>query len=482
MRTLNQNMKVFGSTRVVLKHTSLPVDVINFRGINSLAVIPRAPSSQGKIDNDLISLPDLEINSLLSQSQTGTLNQQQIEDAINMVDSSLNQISLEARGIKRSQGDLSSPYLSDNDHLNKKVLKEMSQDNEESINTPSGSNTEDWVNKTSDVAQIPEESKIPDNYLSEPATIWGGLHDHFSKLNLRCAEAKAEANALVDEINMSRELLEQYMDNVTVRVREIIPSEFSENINYDSTYESDSENGNAIPDNNPMGLYLPTDSSDNTESSNDDASVSGNSNEDNSLSSNLNEDNSLSSNLNEDNSVSSNLNEDNSLSGNSNDANSVSGNSNDASLVSGNYISSPINPELADNPELTIHNSSASDDDVLSVNVSTDVSDPHTGVGLEPLNNGLKFNEVTYSGMLRQDQHIHSNYMIKMRGIDDMEYRATYDYLIDTLNYLDHLIMKYKLVHYLEDVLIRWNPAIEIHGRVLKSEINNILDLVSVFN
>ncbi len=477
MRTLNQNMKVFGSTRVVLKHTSLPVDVINIRGINSLAVIPRAPSSQGKIDNDLISLPDLETNSLLSQSQ--------IEDAINIVDSSLDLISLEARGTKRSQGDLSSPYLNDNGHLNKKVLKEMSQDNDKSINTPSGLNTEDWVNKTSDVAQIPEESKIPDNYLSEPATTWGGFHDHFLKLNLRCAEAKAEANALVDEINMSRELLEQYMENVTIRVRERIPSEFSEDIVYDSTYESDSEDGNAIPEDNPMGLYLPTDSSDNTESSNDDNSVLGNSNEDNSISGNSNEDNL----------VPGNSNDANLISGNSNDASSISSNSNDASSVPGNSISSPINPELpdnsislpinpelADNPELTVHHSSASDDDVLSVNISTDVSDPHVGVGLEPLNNGLMFNEVTYSGMLRQDQHIHSNYMIKMRGIDDMEYRATYDYLIDTLNYLDHLIMKYKLVHYLEDILIRWNPAIEIHGRVLKSEIHNILDLVSVFN
>jgi hypothetical protein len=143
MRTLNQNMKVFGSTRVVLKHICLPVYVINIRGINSLAVIPRAPSSQGKINNDLISLPDLGTNSLLSQSQTGTLSQQQIEDAINMVDSNLNQISLETRGTKRSQGDLSSPYLSDNDHLNKKVLKEMFQDSEVSLNTSSGPNTED---------------------------------------------------------------------------------------------------------------------------------------------------------------------------------------------------------------------------------------------------------------------------------------------------------------------------------------------------
>jgi len=33
--------------------------------------------------------------------------------------------------------------------------------------------------------------------------------------------------------------------------------------------------------------------------------------------------------------------------------------------------------------------------------------------------------------------------------------------IVDTLNYLDHLIMKYKLVHYLEDILIRWNPAMK---------------------
>jgi hypothetical protein len=105
------------------------------RGINSLAGIPRTPSSQGKIGNDIITLPDLEINSLISQSQSVTITQQELQEAINIVESNLNQISLEAKGIKRSQDDLASPYLNDNEHLNKKVLNEKYPDNEEFINT-----------------------------------------------------------------------------------------------------------------------------------------------------------------------------------------------------------------------------------------------------------------------------------------------------------------------------------------------------------
>lgn len=47
------------------------------------------------------------------------------------------------------------------------------------------------------------------------------------------------------------------------------------------------------------------------------------------------------------------------------------------------------NPELADNPELTVHHSAASDDDVLSVSISTDSGVPERGVGLEPLNSHM---------------------------------------------------------------------------------------------
>ena len=459
-----QNMKVFGNTRVFLKRLSLPVKEINLRGINSLAVIPRTSSSQGKINNDQNSISGLQTDSTLSQEQT--------EAVLNVVDTNLNRFTIGSRGTKRPQVDELSPDLSDSGHLDKKVLKQMSQNNEESINIPSGSNIEDWVNKISNIAEIPEESKIPENSLYESIARVDNFHERYLELISKYTDIKTVANKLVDEINMSHELLEMYMDDVRVRVREVIPSSFSEDIDYDSTFESDSENGNAIPDNTNIGLYLPTDSEDNSELSNDA----------NSVSKYLKDANFASENSNDANSVSENLNDVNSVSENTNNASLVSGNTNNASLVPGNTIDSPINPELADNPELTVYNKPASDDDVLSINNSTDVSDPYTGVGLEPLDSGLKLNESTYSGMLRQDQHIHSNYLINLRGDDTMEYRATYEYLIDTLNHLDDLIFKYNLVHYLENLLIWWNPNIDIYSDVLKSEICDILDLISMFN
>jgi hypothetical protein len=130
-----QNMKVFGNTRVFLKRLSLPVKEINLRGINSLAVIPRTSSSQGKINNDQNSISGLQTDSTLSQEQT--------EAVLNVVDTNLNRFTIGSRGTKRPQVDELSPDLSDSGHLDKKVLKQMSQNNEESINIPSGSNIED---------------------------------------------------------------------------------------------------------------------------------------------------------------------------------------------------------------------------------------------------------------------------------------------------------------------------------------------------
>jgi len=81
---------------------------VNLRTLNSLAVTPRSSSSQEKMEDDLrITLPESGTDeSLINQVSTDAPTLQQMQDAINMVESNLNQITLEARGIKRSQNDL----------------------------------------------------------------------------------------------------------------------------------------------------------------------------------------------------------------------------------------------------------------------------------------------------------------------------------------------------------------------------------------
>jgi hypothetical protein len=110
------------------------IGLFNIRGrhINSLAVVPSSPSTQARII-DPISVSDLQTNSLLSQAQTnGSLTpQQQTEVVLNMVDNDLSRVTIGSRGVKRS---IESSDLSVSGHLDKKVLKQIPQDNEESIN------------------------------------------------------------------------------------------------------------------------------------------------------------------------------------------------------------------------------------------------------------------------------------------------------------------------------------------------------------
>jgi hypothetical protein len=447
------------------------IGLFNIRGrhINSLAVVPSSPSTQARII-DPISVSDLQTNSLLSQAQTnGSLTpQQQTEVVLNMVDNDLSRVTIGSRGVKRS---IESSDLSVSGHLDKKVLKQIPQDNEESINILYES-TQNWVNKTFDIAQVSEESKIPDNYSSEPVARADDLNVRITDLNVNYQNIKAEAYELIDEMNTTSELLKMYMDDIFLRVRERNPSSFSDGIDYDSTFDSDSEMGINIPD-NKLGVNLPTDSENQSELSRLGDLILNNAYVPKLVRGNSNDASSVSNNSNDTSLVPDNL----------NDTNLVPNNLNDTNLVPGNTITSPINPELADNPELTVHYETRSNDDVLSINISTDISDPHLGVGLEPLNSGLQLKQVTYSGMLREDNVRLENFVINMRGEDTMEYRIAYDYLIDTINHLENLISKYQILRYFEEIVFRWNPElIDMENHIIFSEIHNILDLVSQFN
>ena len=134
------------------------------------------------------------------------------------------------------------------------------------------------------------------------------------------------------------------------------------------------------------------------------------------------------------------------------------------------------NPELADNPELTVHHSAASDDDVLSVSISTDSGVPERGVGLEPLNSGLKIHEATYSGLHREDAHEHGNYLINFRGNDDIEYRLLYQHLTDALDHLTTLIKNYDIVLECELILQR----LRIDHQALGIDLD--LDSITIFD
>jgi hypothetical protein len=80
---------------------------------------------------------------------------------------------------------------------------------------------------------------------------------------------------------------------------------------------------------------------------------------------------------------------------------------------------------------------------ILSDNSSI-VEEPTQDVGMEPLDNSPLSSYIIYSDQIRSDHIIHNNYFIHMRGIDNVDYRIAYEYIVECLDYLDRLIVKHQ--------------------------------------
>ncbi|RKF79734.1 hypothetical protein GcM3_052014 [Golovinomyces cichoracearum] len=281
-----------------------------------------------------------------------------------------------------------------------------------------------------------------------------------------------------------------YKNNYLVRVRERIPSALSRDIDYDSTFDSDSDNGNTLPDLGreinsgmlePQLPSLSQDGSSDTDSSHADSlEFSENDYSDNGSTisdSDSNNEQTISEFYNrldqENDTQPANPQPENDTPLPSNPHINIESN---IQPVEGNVFMHLDNPELADNPELTVHHSAASDDDVLSVSISTDSGVPERGVGLEPLNSGLKIHEATYSGLYREDAHEHGNYLINFRGNDDIEYRLLYQHLTDALDHLTTLIKNYDIVLECELILQR----LRIDHQALGIDLD--LDSITIFD
>jgi hypothetical protein len=69
---------------------------------------------------------------------------------------------------------------------------------------------------------------------------------------------------------------------------------------------------------------------------------------------------------------------------------------------------------------------------------------------MEPLDNGVPFNKVIYSGQMRSDNIIYNNYSIHMSGNDNIDYRMAYEYLTECLDGLNKLIIEHQALIALE--------------------------------
>ena len=107
---------------------------------------------------------------------------------------------------------------------------------------------------------------------------------------------------------------------------------------------------------------------------------------------------------------------------------------------------------------------------------------PGQDVGMEPLDSGIALTDVMYSNNPRSEHIIHNNYSIDMDGIDNMEFRMTYEYLIECLDHLDELIDRHQEMEALERVILPLNSALGIESSPVEVEISAFLEIFSHFN
>jgi len=99
---------------------------------------------------------------------------------------------------------------------------------------------------------------------------------------------------------------------------------------------------------------------------------------------------------------------------------------------------------------------------------------------MEPLDNGVLINQVTYSDQIRADDIIYNNYIIHMRGIDNIDYRMVYCDIVECLDNLDLLIAEYQALEATERAILPlvdglFNTAHE----VVREQISSILEVLS---
>jgi uncharacterized protein YjaG (DUF416 family) len=117
---------------------------------------------------------------------------------------------------------------------------------------------------------------------------------------------------------------------------------------------------------------------------------------------------------------------------------------------------------------------------ILSDN-SSSVDESTQNIGMEALDNGIPSSHVIYSEQMRSDHIIHNNYSIHMSGIDDVDYRMAYEYLIEYLDTIDRLIVQHQTLSKLENIILPLNNELEVQASIIESEIISLFEVLNQF-
>lgn len=249
------------------------------------------------------------------------------------------------------------------------------------------------------------------------------------------AEVKDEAFRLIDEIQSTITLLDEYMANIKTRIVEVEESIYARHIDINDL-ESDADMPRLMSDESL--------SSESSHSHSNDWEINSEQDPDNNPDLNILDLEDIDEAI-----VEANFNEDTNF-----DQNNIT--------LDNNYL---VNDGRIFNP-LPSDNSS-----VVDINV-----------GMEPLDNGVPFNEVIYSGQMRSDNIIYNNYSIHMSGNDNIDYRMAYEYLTECLDGLNKLIIEHQALIALEREITPVTNQIIAQAMKVEWEISSILEILSHFN
>lgn len=299
---------------------------------------------------------------------------------------------------------------------------------------PSGENVFNKKAKFSHENENDTENTIIESIESDAPQLENQLRDLTKNIESH-AETKNEAYRLIDDIQSTISLLEDYMENIETRVEEIEESIYARNIDI-----------NNLENNADMPRLMSDESlsSVSSHSHSNDWEIHSEQDMDNNPDLNILDLENIDEEV-----VEANFTEDNNFE------------QNNITLDNNYWINNGriFNPIPSDNSS------------VVDINV-----------GMEPLDNGVSFSDVIYSGQMRSDNIIYNNYSIHMSGNDNIDYRMAYEYLTECLDGLDKLIAEHQTLVSLEREIVPVTNEFIVQAMNIEVEISGILEILSHFN
>lgn len=454
-------MILFNLQKITVRNSkwtsSITIPVIYKREVNSRSLSPKSPTiPQGAIDTNI------------SNISTGSheISQETVDSALGYITDNNDANPLTVRLKRKSHDSLSN---SEENILTKKAKLSHENDNENNNdNTSINDSIELSHDNTSVIDSIELDTSVPGeitntqlsevasnttNSLAETAYQLETQMNNLASYMISKKSQEDETYRLIDEIESAITLFEDYRGGLSAKVEQIEQNMFAHNLNIINTYINDSEVNEEIPilDNNSESTR--SDSWDNNSEEN-----------------NLND--TFEPNIVDD--------EQNNWENNSefnnldNDPNNLNNN------FEPNILDNNFRPNILDNNFRPDIFNSLEDNFDISSDGSSIFNEIIENVGMEPLDNGVLINQVTYSDQIRADDIIYNNYIIHMRGIDNIDYRMVYCDIVECLDNLDLLIAEYQALEATERAIIPlvdglFNTVHEVVGQ----QISSILEVLS---